>query len=233
MSIEPKLVSNLQIEVRRTPPDFETTRRIISELTGVDEEPSLTKVTQVVELLSQSFLSEVAKLIAANENTREGKTIKPNKLALLLRQNTYLLNDFDVVADEDGENLKIHYKGKSDTVTVYKAYDYLRLELARFVGYREFDNRTISRAIMQAKNYLEYDKDFIDCNIADALVIEKAYALFYSRGNRKNITIPELKRTIDSVDLTTKEVQDILLNAGWEYTTSGTCPTKFFKPKGN
>lgn len=231
MSIEPKLVSNLQIEVRRTPPDFETTRRIISELTGVDEEPSLTKVTQVVELLSQSFLSEVAKLIAANENTREGKTIKPNKLALLLRQNTYLLNDFDVVADEDGENLKIHYKGKSDTVTVYKAYDYLRLELARFVGYREFDNRTISRAIMQAKNYLEYDKDFIDCNIADALVVEKAYALFYSRANRKNITIPELKRTIDSVDLTTKEVQDILLNAGWEYTTSGTCPTKFFKPK--
>jgi hypothetical protein len=231
MSIEPKLVSNLQIEVRRTPPDFETTRRIISELTGVDEEPSLTKVTQVVELLSQSFLSEVAKLIAANENTREGKTIKPNKLALLLRQNTYLLNDFDVVADENGENLKIHYKGKSDTVTVYKAYDYLRLELARFVGYREFDNRTISRAIMQAKNYLEYDKDFIDCNIADALVVEKAYALFYSRGNRKNITIPELKRTIDSVELTTKEIQDILLNAGWEYTTSGTCPTKFFKPK--
>lgn len=231
MSIEPKLVSNLKIEVRRTPPDFETTRRIISELTGVDEEPSLTKVTQVVELLSQSFLSEVAKLIAANENTREGKTIKPNKLALLLRQNTYLLNDFDVVADENGENLKIHYKGKADTVTVYKAYDYLRLELARFVGYREFDNRTISRAIMQAKNYLEYDKDFIDCNIADALVVEKAYALFYSRGNRKNITIPELKRTIDSVDLSTKEIQDILLNAGWEYTTSGTCPTKFFKPK--
>jgi hypothetical protein len=44
-------------------------------------------------------------------------------------------------------------------------------------------------------------------------------------------TIIELKRTIDSVDLTTKEIQDILLNAGWEYTTSGTCPTKFFKPK--
>jgi len=158
MSIEPKLVSNLQIEVRRTPPDFETTRRIISELTGVDEEPSLTKVTQVVELLSQSFLSEVAKLIAANENTREGKTIKPNKLALLLRQNTYLLNDFTVVADENGENLKIHYKGKSDTVTVYKAYDYLRLELARFVGYREFDNRTISRAICKPRTTLSTTK---------------------------------------------------------------------------
>ena len=231
MSIETKLVNTLQIEVRRTPPDFATTRKIISELTGVDEEPSLTKVTQVVELLSQSLLSEIAKLIAANENTREGKTIKPNKLALILRQNTYLLNDFDVIADKNGENLKIHYKNKSDTVTVYKAYDYLRLELSRFVGYREFDNSTIARAIMQAKNYLEYDKDFIECNITDALVIEKAYALLNSRNNRKNITIPALKKTIDSVDLTTKEIQDILLNANWEYSTSGTCPTKFFRPK--
>lgn len=89
----------------------------------------------------------------------------------------------------------------------------------------------------QKASMLRLYQDHVDSKILSAFRIPettaKAYALFYSRGNRKNITIPELKRTIDSVDLTTKEVQDILLNAGWEYTTSGTCPTKFFKPKGN
>jgi hypothetical protein len=66
---------------------------------------------------------------------------------------------------------------------------------------------------------------------AKEVILEKAYSLINSRGNRKNLTIPELKKQLTSVTLTTKEVQDILLNAGWEIVKLGTCATKFFRPK--
>jgi hypothetical protein len=83
---------------------------------------------------------------------------------------------------------------------------------------------------MQAKNYLEYDKELFDCDIINALVIEKAYELKQSRANRKNITIPALKKVICSVELSTQEIESILLAAGWEVVKSGSCATKFFRP---
>lgn len=65
----------------------------------------------------------------------------------------------------------------------------------------------------------------------EELILTKAYTLINSRGNRKNLTIPELKKQLTSVSLSTKEVQDILINAGWEIVKLGTCATKFFRPK--
>jgi hypothetical protein len=64
-----------------------------------------------------------------------------------------------------------------------------------------------------------------------SLIIEKAYALIASHPNKKKITIPELKKTISSTEISSKEAEEVLLNAGWEIFKSGTCPTKFFRPK--
>lgn len=228
MTTNPQLVHSLRTELKRIPPDIEIIKQVIAELTDVDSEPSKTKVAVVFATVVSQLASEISKLAKAQD---EGKSIKPNKLALILKNNEYLLADFSVIFDENKENPKIHYKGASDTETIYKAYDYLRRELAAFIGYREFDNSTISRAIMQAKNYLEYDKELFDCNTVNALVIEKAYELKQSRANRKNITIPALRNIISSVDLSTQEIESILLGAGWEIVKSGSCATKFFRPK--
>lgn len=228
MSTDSRLVHSLKAELKRLPPDLEVVKQAVAELTDVDSEPSKTKVATLITMMVSQFASEIAKLTQAQD---EGKTIKPNKLALVLKNNEYLLLDFSVVFDSKNENPRIYYKEVCDTASVYKAYDYLRQELTRFIGYREFDNQTIARAIMQAKNYLDYDKDLLDCNIINALVIEKAYELKQSRANRKNITIPELKKVIKSTDdLSTQEIEAILLVAGWEIVKSGSCATKFFRP---
>jgi len=55
--------------------------------------------------------------------------------------------------------------------------------------------------------------------------------LIASHPNKKKITIPELKKTISSTEISNKEAEEVLLNAGWEIFKSGTCPTKFFRPK--
>jgi hypothetical protein len=65
---------------------------------------------------------------------------------------------------------------------------------------------------------------------AEEVVLEKAYSLVNSRANRKNITIPALKKVICSVELSTQEIESILLAAGWEVVKSGSCATKFFRP---
>jgi hypothetical protein len=71
--------------------------------------------------------------------------------------------------------------------------------------------------------------DFIEDDTNEK-IIEKAYELKQSRANRKNITIPELKKVIKSTDLSTQEIEAILLVAGWEIVKSGSCATKFFRP---
>jgi hypothetical protein len=231
MTSDSQLVHSLTVELKRKPIDFDTAKEIIGELTNLNSEQDKVKVTQLFTLICGGLVSEVVKAKESISEKPDSKTIKPNKLALVLKDNEYLLTDFDVVFDNNNENPKICYKGNWDSATIYRAYDYLRLELSRFIGYREYDNSTISRAIMQAKNYLQYDREMVECNMVDTFVIEKAYNLINSRGNRKNLTIPELKKQLTSITLTTKEVQNILLNAGWEIVKLGTCATKFFRPK--
>lgn len=231
MTSNSQLVHSLTAELKRKPIDFDTAKDIIGEITDLQSEAERIKVTNLFALVCSQLISEAVKAREGSSGKADTKTIKPNKLALVLKDNEYLLTDFTVVFDNNNENPKICYKGNWDSATIYKAYDYLRLELSRFIGYREYDNSTISRAIMQAKNYLQYDREMVECNMVDAFVIEKAYSLINSRGNRKNLTIPELKKQLTSMTLSTKEVQDILVNAGWEIVKLGTCATKFFRPK--
>jgi predicted Zn-dependent protease len=107
----------------------------------------------------------------------------------------------------------------------------LRIELRRFIGNAEFDNSAISRAITQAKNYQRYDREFLECDSLHSLIIEKAYALLATHPNKKKITIPDLKisqpalSSTSSASLLEISVDKIL------FFNSGTCPTKFFRPK--
>ncbi|MCA2593975.1 MAG: hypothetical protein IM526_02290 [Microcystis sp. M38BS1] len=61
-------------------------------------------------------------------------------------------------------------------------------------------------------------------------IIEKAYTIVDSHPNKRKITIPELKKTMPYGEISTKEIEEVLLEAGWEIFKSGTCPTKFFRP---
>ena len=227
MAIEPSLVIQLQGEFKKDPVDMEMAKACVAEIVGMDQEPYTTNTLQLIDSITRLFKSENAKLLRSIE---ERKGLKPTKLALILQQYNFLLQDFEVHADVDGNNLQILYKDQSDDLTMYKAYDYLKIELAKYIGFVEFDYRTLSRAIMMAKNFLQYEEEFVTNNLREALVIEKAYFLLNSRRDRKLITIPDLKKTITSFTLTTKEFERMLLAANWEIVKSGSCATKFFRP---
>jgi hypothetical protein len=114
---------------------------------------------------------------------------------------------------------------------MYEAFDNLKIDLAVYIGFKEFDYKVLSHAIMMAKNFLKREeKDFIE-TMVDSLIIERAYQLLKSRKDRNKVTIPEIRKSFAAdLKVSTKEVERILLNAGWEFVTSGTCPTKFFRP---
>lgn len=227
MQIESSLVYNLQNELKKEPVDFELTKKILVELIEFDAEPVTTNMIKVMQLMVTLLTSEIARLKQADST----KYVKANKLAIILKNNPYLISEFDVIEDNKADTIKISWRGQADKPNVYRGYDYLRIELQRFIGHAEFDNSTIARAIMQAKNYIRYDKEFLEVSTLESLIIEKAYSLLESRPNKRRITIPELKKEIASTSLSTKEVEQVLLNADWEIVKSGTCPTKFFRPK--
>lgn len=227
MQIESSLVYNLQNELKKDPMDFGITKRILVELIEFDAEPVTTNMIKVMQLIVALLTSEIARLKQADST----KYVRANRLAVILQNNPYLLEEFTVVEDAEAGTIKINWRGKCDKPTVYRGYDYLRIELRRFIGHAEFDNSTIARAIMQAKNYMRYDKEYLEVGTLQALIIEKAYSLLESHPNKRRITIPELKKIITSINLSTKEIEEVLLNADWEIVKSGTCPTKFFKPK--
>lgn len=234
MQINSSLVYNLQNEYKKKPVNHETAVPILCELMAVDAEAEVVnaqdfyiRLSNLLELFSKKFASDIEKA-NQSETTR---FIKANKLAILLQNNPYLLEEFDVIEDDVADTIKISWRGKTDKPTVFRGYDYLRIELRRFIGNAEFDNSAIARAITQAKNYQRYDREFLECDTLQSLIIEKAYALIASHPNKKKITIPELRKTISSTEISNKEAEDVLLNAGWEIFKSGTCPTKFFRPK--
>lgn len=86
------------------------------------------------------------------------------------------------------------------------------------------------RADEKLKHDLSISEEISSVQTINALVLEKAYALLASRKNRQYITIPDLKKLITSLDLTTKEIETVLLDSNWEIVYSGKCKTKFFRP---
>ena len=229
--LDTDLVKHSLALFKEDPLDESLAKAVLCEIVGIDSEPQSSNLFEFMKYQIIDMKVQLDQMMEFLKKTSDFKVIKSTKLALVLQQYSYLIEDFTVVFDEFGNNPIIHYRGNHDAETIYKAYDFLKLELSKVIGFRELDVQTISRAIMSAKNFIEYSEQAKDINLGNALVLEKAHALLKSRKNRKLITIPQLKSLITSLDLTTKEIETILLDANWEIVFSGKCKTKFFCPK--
>ena len=65
------------------------------------------------------------------------------------------------------------------------------------------------------------------------LIIERAHLLLNSRKDKNKISIPELRKSFSQdLKISTREIEQILLNAGWKVKKFGTCATKFFTKVG-
>lgn len=63
-------------------------------------------------------------------------------------------------------------------------------------------------------------------NEIDAAIVEIANSF------TRKFSIPEIKKRLPSLRLSSKEVENFLLERGWEYSQYGTCRTKYFTKVG-
>ena len=224
------LVKHSLALLKEDPLDESLAKAVLCEIVGIDSEPQNTNLFEFMKYQIIDMKTQLDQMMEFLKKTSDFKVIKSTKLAIVLQQYDYLLQDFSVVFDESGNNPVIYYQDKCDQETIYEAYDFLNLELSKLIGFREIDYQTISRAIMKAFNFIKYSEKSQQLNLGNALVLEKAYALLASRKNRQYITIPDLKKLITSLDLTTKQIETVLLDSNWEIVYSGKCKTKFFRP---
>jgi len=231
--LDRELVKQSLALMKEEPLDETLAKAVLCEIVGIDSEPQSTNLFEFMKYQIIDMKTQLDQMMEFLKKTSDFKTIKSTKLAIVLQQYDYLLQDFTVVFDQTGNNPTIYFKNRCDQETIYEAYDFLNLELSKLIGFREIDYQTMSRAIMKAFNFIKYTEKSEELNLGNSLVLEKAYALLLSRKNRQYITIPDLKKLITSLNYTTKQIETILLDSGWEIVTSGKCKTKFFKPKNN
>ena len=219
------LVKKLKSAMVEDPVDPDLAKTAMCELIGTEEEPLASNFFSVLELMHREYISEIQRLTHSLE---ENRGIKATKLALIFKQHKHLIEDFTVEPDEK-DRPKLFYKGDDSTFLMYKAFNNLKVDLAHYIGYKEINHETMCHAIMTAKDFIEREESDIIESMVDAVVIERAHFLLNSRKDKNKITIPEIRKSFSQdLKISTKQIEQILVNAGWKIVKFGTCATKFF-----
>ena len=223
------LVKKLKSAMVEDPVDPDLAKIAMCELIGTEEEPLAINFFSVLELMHREYISEIQRLTHSLE---ENRGVKATKLALIFKQHKHLIEDFTVEPDEK-DRPKLFYKDDDSTFLMYKAFNNLKVDLAHYIGYKEINHETMCHAIMTAKDFIEREECDVIESMVDAVVIERADFLLNSRKDKNKITIPEIRKSFSQdLKVSTKEIEHILLNAGWSVVKFGTCATKFFTKAG-
>lgn len=219
------LVKKLKSAMVEEPIDSDLAKAAMCELVGTEEEPLASNIFSMLEFMHKEYVAEIRRLTHTIE---ESRGIKSTKLALVFKQHKHLIKDFTVVPDQK-DKPKLYYKGSDSTFQMYKAFDNLKVDLAHIIGYKDINHEVMCHAIMTAKNFIEREESDMITSMIDAVIIEKAEILLKSRKDKNKISIPELRKSFSQdLKISTREIEQILLTAGWEVKKFGTCATKFF-----
>lgn len=205
----------------KKPVDTELAVQVLVEATDCSRENTEKIVAEMLPVLIQLQVEAQMKLDHIIAQQERGIRLSDSKLALYFRNNPKILSGFDVEKDEDSCNWVVTFNGQSDRMTITEAYNVLTQKLLPVFGAIEIKFSTITNAILKAYHWENSDLNSASVSI-DAAIIEVVNSF------NKKFSIPEIKKRLPSLKLSTKEVESFLLERGWEYKQYGTCRTKYF-----
>lgn len=209
----------------RKPVDTELAVQVLVEATACSRENTEKIVAEMLPVLIQLQVEAQMKLDHIIAQQEKGIRLSDSKLALYFRNNPQVLSGFDVERDDDSCNWVVTFNGKSDRMTITEAYNVLTQKLLPVFGAIEIKFSTITNAILKAYHWENSDLNSASVSV-DAAIIEIANSF------TRKFSIPEIKKRLPSLRLSSKEVENFLLERGWEYTQYGTCRTKYFTKVG-
>lgn len=154
------------------------------------------------------------------------KNVTPTSLANRLSLNPELAIGF-TLTDVKGKP-RLTYKGSKATAVLYTGYEQLHVKLMPFYGNKDITYKSISTGLI--KHFLRKDIEAADVERVDLIseILNIADFLYYT-SKLKRFTIPELKRNSNlAANQSSRELKNILLQAGWSIKTQGTCKVLLF-----
>lgn len=207
-------MNNLDKAILKKPPDIEMAALVFSESTSVTlaqgREVSMAILPTIVGL--QKSIERLQQTI---ENTQ--KLTAPN-IARYFLANPEVLADFNIYEDNEKDTVQVMYKGSAAKNVIRKAYNQITAELIKTFGCKDISFKTMSEAILKWH-------DWKDLSLADSIevsILNVAYSF------NKLFTIPELKKSLPSLNWSTEDICELLLLNSYTLKTYPSNRIKYF-----
>jgi hypothetical protein len=150
--------------------------------------------------------------------------ISENKLATYFLANPAVLDGFEVIRDEELKTYRITYLGSDDKLSITDGYNKIMKQLIKVFGFKDLSFQTISNALIRAYCWYqdESQPDQVLQLTSESCIIDIVRCL------DKQFTIPDIKKQLPDLSLSTKQIENILLLNGFSFKQYGTSRKKYF-----
>jgi hypothetical protein len=214
-------MSKITTTLAKRPPDVDMLVAVLQESTQTSE-ATRQAATDLIAY-SCSMQQQINRKLDTLINTPRVTTAA---LSMCFNSDPEILEGFTVeeVVDEKKKDKvwRIFYNGSSSSSEITKAYNSLRRKLLRRFGLAEIDFKMLSESIIQAYHWNEDEIIDVDNVLLDTAIVETAYNI------DKKFTIPQLKQKLPNINKKTKDIEDLLINNGWEYVQYKNSRVKYF-----
>lgn len=211
--------NQLSFALSKKPPDIVYAAEVLKEATGITVEQGIHTANMFMDALLQ--IEEATKILRDVASTRVKLT--ETKLALHFLNNPFLLEDIAVKKEEKGD--VITYKNSRNINDIRIGYNKITYELIKTFGCTSIPFKTISEAILKATDW--FNQEINPSDTVSISIIEVANTF------TKLFRIPELKKLLPSLRLSTKEIELVLLSNGFKCVKYKTSNSKFFQKESD
>ena len=218
-------MNKLQSFLTKRPPELMKAADILVQSHAVSTETALEIIRKDFMPCLEAVYTMLDDLKTELSNT--GK-ISENKLATYFLANPAVLEGFEVIRDEDAKAYRITYLGRDDKLFIPYGYNKVMKQLVKVFGFKDLSFQTISNALIRAYCW---HQDESNPNQVLQLTSESCI-IDIVRCLDKQFTIPDIKRQLPDLTLTTKQIENILLLNGFVFKQYGSSRKKYFSKGG-
>jgi hypothetical protein len=214
-------MNKLQQLLTKKPPELMKAANILVQSHSVSTETAL-------EIIRTDFMPCLDAVYNMLEDVRRelssvGK-VSENKLATYFLANPAVLVGFEVFEDKTTMSYVISYEGAIDKIAITKGYNCLIKEVIKVFGFKDLSFQTISNAIIRA--YCWYQEKSEPSDVLQ--LTSESCILDIASVYTKQFCIPDIKKSLPDLTMSTKQIEATLLLNGYVYKTYGSSRKKYF-----
>ncbi len=218
-------MNKLQSFLTKRPPELMKAADILVQSHSVSTETAL-------DIIRKDFMPCIDAVYTMlddlkTELSNNGK-ISENKLATYFLANPATVEGFEVIRDEELKTYRITYLGRDDKLAITDGYNKVMKQLIKVFGFKDLSFQTISNALIRA--YCWYQDESKPHQVLQ--LTSESCILDVVDSLNKQFTIPDIKKKLPDLTLSTKKIENILLMNNFTFKQYGSSRKKYFYRMG-